>query len=163
LGLFSFILFALSAARIHYTTHLPRGDPLNGGNDFYDPVVAELLFTTLITMAWSGFIIYCIHRRVENKYVHTFRGELIGLAVLWLFWIAGAAVASSFWGNLGWCQQFEACRLLTALVAFSWLGWLVLTAIIGISLMFTIANRAFTEPLHGRWDPRASTAMSFKP
>ena len=61
------------------------------------------------------------------------------------------------WGNLQWCQQYQPCRLLSALVAFSWLGWIVLTAILGISLMFTFANKAFLEPLHGRWDPRMST------
>ena len=33
--LFSVVLFGLTAARLHYTTHLPKGDPLNGGNNFY--------------------------------------------------------------------------------------------------------------------------------
>lgn len=31
---------------------------------------------------------------MENRLVSTFRGELIGLAILWLFWLIGAAVAS---------------------------------------------------------------------
>ena len=31
----SFVLFCLSAARLGYTTHLPRDDPLNNGHDFY--------------------------------------------------------------------------------------------------------------------------------
>lgn len=34
-GVFSVILLGLTAARIHYTTNLPSGDPLNGGHDFY--------------------------------------------------------------------------------------------------------------------------------
>lgn len=160
LALFSFILLALTGARLNYTEHLPRGDPLNGGHNFSDPVVGELLFTSLITMAWSAFIIYTIHKCAENKYVSTFAAELVGLFVLWLFWISGAAVATSIWGNLSFCQQFEACRVLSAMLAFTWLGWIVLSFIIGINLMFSVANGAFMEPLHGRWDPRSSQVMT---
>jgi len=157
LGIISFLVFCLSAARLQYTTHLPKGDPLNGGHNFYDPIVAELLVTTLMTMPWCGFIIFCIHKRVESRLVSTFRGEIIGLVILWLFWIVGASVASSMWGNLMWCQEFNACRVLSALVAFCWLGWIVITAILVVSLLFSFANKALLEPLHGRWDPRAST------
>ncbi|TFK72664.1 hypothetical protein BDN72DRAFT_304629 [Pluteus cervinus] len=156
LALFSFITFALCAARLHYTLHIPIGDPLNGGVDFYDPVVAELLFTTLITMPFCLYAAFSIHSRYENKYVGTFAAEIALLVVLWLFWIGGAAVATEFWGDLSFCQQFQPCRILTAMVAFTWLSWVVLTGIIMLSLMFSLANRAWMEPLHGRWDPRAS-------
>jgi len=156
LGIFSVILFCLCAARLHYTTHLPIGDPLNGGDDFYDPVVVELLFTTMLTVPWCIFIIYAIHKRVESRLISTFRGELIGLSVLWLFWLVGAAVASSLWGDLSFCHEFNACRVLSTLVAFSWLGWITLTAILAVNILFSFANKALTEPLHGRWDPRIS-------
>jgi len=152
LGLFSFILLCLSAARLHYTTHLPKGD----GMSFYDPIVAEVLFTTLLTITWCIFTIYSIHKRYENPYLSTFLGEVIGLSVLWLFWIVGAGVASTMWGNLGFCQQFQACQILSALVAFSWLGWLVLSLLLGFSLLFSFANKGFMDPLHGRWNPRES-------
>ena len=81
-----------------------------------DPIVVELLFTMLLTIPWSIFMsvhihpfsfiftqkknssMYSIHRRYENPYLSTFLGEVIGLSVLWLFWIVGAAIASvSFW------------------------------------------------------------------
>ncbi|KAF9492624.1 hypothetical protein BDN71DRAFT_1451242 [Pleurotus eryngii] len=156
LGLFSFVLFCLSAARIHYTTHLPAGDPLNGGHNFYDPVIAELIFTTLITMGWCIYIIFVIHKRIDDRPVTLFRDEMIGLGVLWLFWLIGSAVASSIWGNLGFCQQFGACRLLSALLAFAWLGWIILSVLLVLSILFSFANGALMEPLHGRWDPRAS-------
>jgi len=154
--LFSLVLFGLSAARLHYTTHLPSGDPLNGGNNFYDPIVVELLFTTLLTVPWSIFIIHSIHKRAEHRLVSTFRGELIGLVILWIFWLVGAAVASSIWGDLSFCFQYHACRLLTVLVVFSWVGWIVITAILVVNLLFSFANKALMEPLHGRWDPRTS-------
>ncbi|KAF8913672.1 hypothetical protein CPB85DRAFT_1375534 [Mucidula mucida] len=156
LGIFSLVLLGLTAARLHYTTHIPDGDPVNGGVNFYDPVVAELLVTTLFTMAWCIFTIHTIHKRVENRYVYTFRGELIGLFVLWMFWICGAGVATNVWGNLSWCQQYQPCRILTAMLAFTWMGWIILTLIMVMSIMFVVVNGALLEPMHGRWDPRAS-------
>lgn len=156
LALFSILVLGLSAARLQYTTHLPIGDPLNNGRSFHDPVVAEILFTTLLTIIWCIFIIYSIHKRYENPYLSTFLGEIIGLSVLWIFWIVGAAIASTMWGNLGWCQTFEACRVLSAFIAFSWLAWLVLTLLLGFSLLFSFANKGFMDPLHGRWNPRES-------
>ena len=52
---FSLVLLGLSAARINYTEHLSPTDPLNGGHHFYDPVVAELLATSIIVTLWSMF------------------------------------------------------------------------------------------------------------
>jgi len=153
---FSFVLMALSATRLNYTNHLPRGDPLNDGHDFTDPIVGEILFTTLITMPWSIFIMWSILTRYEHPQFGTFLTEIIGLTVLWMFWTAGVGGATGPWGNLGWCQEFEACRVLSALVAFAWLGWTTLTALLGLSLLFTIANKAMQDPLHGRWNPRQS-------
>ncbi|SJL14412.1 uncharacterized protein ARMOST_17868 [Armillaria ostoyae] len=156
LGIFSIVLLGLTSARIHYTTDLPAGDPLNDGVAFYDPIVVELLVTTILTMAWCIYIVRAIHKRVDNGFISTFRGELIGLFVLWLFWIVGAAKSSTIWGDLGWCQQYQPCRILTAMLAFAWLGWIVLTLIMILSIIFSVVNGAFNEPLHGRWDPRAS-------
>jgi len=156
LGLFSAVLFCLCAVRLHYTTHLSPYDPLNGGEPFYDPIIVELLVTALFTIFWCIFIISTIHKRIESRLVSTFRAELIGLAFLWIMWIVGAAVASNSWAYLSWCWRYEPCRVLSALVSFAWLGWLVLTAIFVVCLLFTTANRAYHEPLHGRWDPRVS-------
>jgi len=60
------------------------------------------------------------------------------------------------WGDLSPCHNYHACRLLSALVAFSWLGWVTLTAILAVNILFSFANKALMEPLHGRWDPRIS-------
>ncbi|KAH9476512.1 hypothetical protein JR316_0010424 [Psilocybe cubensis] len=153
---FTFVLFCLSAARLNYTNHLPPHDPLNNGRSFSDPVVVEILFTTLITMPWAVFVGYSIHKRYEYKSFTTFLVEIVGLSVLWIFWIAGAATASGPWGNLSFCQQFEACRVLSALVAFAWLGWITITVLLGLSLLFSLANKSLFEPFHGRWNPRQS-------
>jgi len=152
----SLILFCLAAARLDYTMHLPRGDPLNGGHDFYDPIIAEVVVTTLLTIPWAVLMILSIHKRWEHPVYSTFLAEIAGLSVLWVFWIAGAGGSTAPWGNLGFCQEFSACRLLSALVAIVWLGWLTLSLLLAFSLLFSIANKATGEPLHGRWNPRAS-------
>jgi hypothetical protein len=61
------------------------------------------------------------------------------------------------WGNLSSCWKYGTCRVLTALVAFTWLGWLLVLALLVISLLYAIAHKGFGEPMHGRWDRRATT------
>ncbi|KAI0061352.1 hypothetical protein BV25DRAFT_1826861 [Artomyces pyxidatus] len=155
---FSLVLFGLTADRLHYTTHLSSNDPLNSGKSFYDPIVAELLFSTLLTMFFVPFIVHAIAKRRDNGLVYTFAAEIGTLSVLFIFWLVGAAIASSLWGDLGWCQHFEACRILSALVAFAWLGWIVILALLVISLLHSFANGAFMDPAHGRMYPRESVA-----
>jgi fatty acid desaturase len=60
------------------------------------------------------------------------------------------------WGNLSSCWVYSTCRILTTLLAFAWLGWLLVLALFVMSLLFAIANKAFHDPMHGRWDRRAT-------
>lgn len=65
---------ALSAARLSYTEHIPRGDTLNGGHDFsgesgsinivladpvmdiLDPSVIALLFSSILSIVFASFM-----------------------------------------------------------------------------------------------------------
>ncbi|KAH9943628.1 hypothetical protein B0H21DRAFT_695466, partial [Amylocystis lapponica] len=153
---FSAVLLGLTAARLHYTTQLSVHDPLNAGHHFYDPIVAELLVSSLLTLLWTTFVTHTIFRSFEYGRFTSFASELLGLFVLFVFWLVGAAIATTYWGNLNWCWAYAPCRLLTALVAFAWMGWIVLLALLVISALFAVANSAFGDPLHGRYDPRLS-------
>lgn len=62
----------------------------------------------------------------------------------------------TFWGNLFWCHQFWQCRILTVLVAFAWMCWVLVFILVFVSTMFAVANAAFFHPLHGRYDARDS-------
>lgn len=156
LWVFSVVLLGLTAARIHYTENLSPDDPLNGGYRFYDPVVAELLATSILVTLWSMFAIHAIYTRRDHLIVHTFAAESIALFVLFVMWLVGTGIATSMWGDLGWCHQYSPCRLLTALVAIAWTGWVVLFFLLGASLMHSLVNRAWTEPMHGHLYPRDS-------
>jgi len=156
LWVFSAVILGLTAARLHYTTHIPPFDPLNAGRNFYDPIVAELLATSIITLLWVSWVIHVLVRRFELGLVSSFAHELLGLFVLFVLWLVGAAIATSYWGNLSWCWIYEPCRLLTAMVAFAWIGWITLFAVFVLSILFVVANDAFYRPMHGRYDPRLS-------
>jgi len=159
LWVFSAVVLGLTAARLHYTTHpgLPPYDPLNNGLPFYDPIVAELLASSILTLLWTSWVIHVIFRSFEYGRVTSFASELLGLFVLFVLWLVGAAIATTVWGNLKWCWVYEPCRLLTALVAFAWMGWIVLFALLLVSALFALSNSAFGDPLHGRFDPRLSS------
>jgi len=161
LWLFSVVLLGLTGARLHYTEHLPQGDPLNSGHDFYDPIVVELLFCALLAMIWAPVVMHLIHGKRELRFFSRVWHEALGLFILWIMWLVGAAIATSIWPNLPtFCSQYQACRILTAMVAFAWLGWLTIFALLIITVLYAVTNRAWDEPAHGHWvrdDPRAST------
>ncbi|KAL1743861.1 hypothetical protein HDZ31DRAFT_40050 [Schizophyllum fasciatum] len=164
LTLFSIVVFGLSIARVVYTKGLSPWDPLNHGQPYYDPIVAELIVSTILTVPWCLFVIITIHKRIERRYGSSFRTELFGLFILWIFWLCGAAIATvttnrgtpGKWGDLSFCWEYQQCRILTTLLAFAWSSWAILTFLLVISIIFVTANRALLEPMHGRWDPRAS-------
>ncbi|KAF7317103.1 hypothetical protein HMN09_00445000 [Mycena chlorophos] len=155
--LFSLVLFGLAAARLEYTTHLPPGDPLNNGHNFFDPIVVELLFSAILGMGWAAYGVLTIHHMREDRWIFSFASEILVLCILFLLYLVGAAIATSIWGDLSFCQQYRACRILTALVAFSWMSWIILTFSLTASVFVAIANAAFFSPFHGRWNPREST------
>ncbi|KAJ7284559.1 hypothetical protein C8J57DRAFT_1431984 [Mycena rebaudengoi] len=156
-GVFSLVLFGLTAARLRYTTHLPLGDPLNNGKNFYDPIVVELLFSALLGMVWSVYAVVTIHHMREDRYIHTFLSEIVILGVLFLCYLVGAAIASSIWGDLSFCHHFRACRILTAMLAFAWMSWIILLGLLVMSIFIAVVNAALFAPFHGRWNPREST------
>jgi len=83
----------------------------------------------------------------------TFGGELIGLIILFILWIVGAAIATQQWGDLGWCRSFSTCRLLTAIVAFTWMSWIMTLFLTIGCIWYIVRNDGFTQPVHGRYYP----------
>ncbi|KIJ28904.1 hypothetical protein M422DRAFT_269784 [Sphaerobolus stellatus SS14] len=150
--LFSGTLVGLTAERLKYTLHLPPTDPLNNGKPFFDRVVAELFATSIFTFFWSIHMIHTISRSIEKGgFFRRIAFELIFMWILWVLYLVGAAVATTLWGDLSFCWQFEACRLLTALVAFSWIGWITITVLWVTTFIFAFTRGAWMRPAHTRW------------
>lgn len=156
LCLWAFLLLAISAARINYTEHLDHRDPLNGGHSFTDPSVAELLFTSIVTLIFAPTMMIILYQRIEHRFASRTWFEIIGLMVLWLFWLGGTAAATNVWPAtlLASCGQFSQCRLLQALLAFAWLGWITLTAQLGMTLWFAVQAQAWQAQVHDEWADR---------
>ncbi|KAJ7638127.1 hypothetical protein B0H17DRAFT_1106223 [Mycena rosella] len=153
-GLFSLVLFGLTAARLQYTTHLPLGDPSTTG------IISSLLFSALLGMIWSVYAVIAIHHMREDRWIYSFFSEILVLSALFLLYLVGAAIATHIWGDLSFCQQFRACRILTTMVAFAWMSWIVLLGSLVASIVVVAANGALFDPFHGRWNPRESTYSS---
>ncbi|KAM5542531.1 hypothetical protein V8D89_003990, partial [Ganoderma adspersum] len=159
---FSALLFILAAVRLNYTLHLPRGDPLNGGRDFYDPIVAELLVVSLMTlgtiplvMGWVPRFNFVASTASRNLF------ELSGLSVLWLLWLVGCVVSTSIWPSLSFCAQFETCRVLTAMMAFAWLGWIVLVCLVVVAILSAVSKvRPTRSPMMVEWASPSQMARS---
>ncbi|KAF8126334.1 hypothetical protein EV363DRAFT_1401860 [Boletus edulis] len=153
LFLFAAVTLALSAVRIHYTTHIPPYDPTNYGVQFYGRTL-DTIYSLIIACSART-----IHSRLEHRFFSSFAAELIGLFVFFLLWLVGVAIATNssnppevgvYWGNL------SSAGPLRPMLAFAWLSWIVVFALFVTSLLFAIANKALREPMHGRWDRRAT-------
>lgn len=150
IAMFSFVLCSLCAVRLHYTTSLHQGQPLHRGKTFYDPVVAGLFVTAVLTMAWCVFTIVCIHQRRETRWISTIRGELCCLGVLWSFWMILSSVITDYWRNLSWCtDRSKQCQILSALISFTWICSILVTIIFSLSAVFAFVFDSLTQPLHG--------------
>ncbi|KAI0734870.1 hypothetical protein C8Q72DRAFT_330072 [Fomitopsis betulina] len=136
----SVILFGLTIARLSYTTHIPRGDPLNNGANFYDPVVVELLVDTLLAFAFAPFVF----NRLDRLLIFSISKavlEVIALGILWLLWLIGCGIATSTWPDLTFCYSFDACRVLAAMTAFAWLGWLTICALLVLGFIAVFGKK----------------------
>jgi len=153
LWVFAACTLGMAAARLHYTLHLPPNDPLNGGVAFYDRIIAEIIAVAGLTILLAPILIVRIHRRHDHGFLSTFGGELIGLVILFAMWIVGAAIATQKWGNLGWCHVFGTCRLLTAIVAFTWMSWIMTFFLTVSCIWYILRNDGISQPVHGRYYP----------
>jgi len=75
----------------------------------------------------------------------------IFLFLSWVFWLSGAAAITASLDNVPTCRFFLFCSHLSALEAFAWIEWIVLTfgfgCIIVIALRATHRGQGFSGPL----------------
>ncbi|KAJ8073878.1 hypothetical protein PM082_012156 [Marasmius tenuissimus] len=155
LVVFSFILLALCAARISFTNDVAGG---------YEASVVELLVSTILALLWTGFMLLLYFTSTSNRLIRFYRDELIALVILWLLWLGGAAAASDiFRGCSVVGDRFFGCRYTSAILAFAWLGWITLTALLGVSAYIGWKHGGLTTELHGRNSSRTTTTSASAP
>ncbi|KAI0333366.1 hypothetical protein GY45DRAFT_1244881 [Cubamyces sp. BRFM 1775] len=154
LWVFAAIVLILTSVRLNYTLHLPKGDPLNNGVDFFDPIVAHLLACSLLALGTIPFVMQWVPQLITSA-ASANLFELASLSVIWLLWLVGCVVSTSIWPNLSFCFQFAPCRILTAMMAFAWLGWVTLVGLIVIAVLTAVKKaRPSRSPLMVEWAAR---------
>jgi len=158
--LWTILLFALTASRLSYTENIPPGDPLNDGIDFFDPSVVALLVSSIVALMFAPFMIYTLQTQWTHRYLSVVYVEIIAAFFLWILWLGSTAAATDVWPDLSFCIQYRACTNLQAMIAFAWLGWLSLSAIILITAVFASRAGGWRDNCHGAW---ADAPLSFRP
>lgn len=60
----------------------------------YICVRAGCVCSRLLVLNYSANSALTIHNRWENPHLFSFKGEIAGLSLIWVFYISGAAVAT---------------------------------------------------------------------
>jgi len=154
LAVFSVIMIGMTSARIHYTKSRDSPDPIKPGTfSYYDPIIVQLLVTYIFALLWSFWAMFSIGFRADRGFATSYAHEYFWLFVLWVMGLVGAAIATHYWhGNLSFCRPFNnQCRLLIAIVSFSWVNWATLTSLMLTSCFSQRSDDyGFKAPLHGR-------------
>ncbi|PBK83908.1 hypothetical protein ARMGADRAFT_1067623 [Armillaria gallica] len=134
------ILLGLTAYRIHFTKRQGAG---------YQPIIVELLVASIFTLLWVPLAMFMIFAErassSRDNNASTSRAhpkhlpfELLGLGILWLLWLVGAVYTTNrVLPGRNWCGGFSGkqCNILTAILAFAWIGWSLLTLLGILALM----------------------------
>ncbi|KAJ2916359.1 hypothetical protein MD484_g4070, partial [Candolleomyces efflorescens] len=129
------VLLGLTAYRIHYTKRSNTGDVLTSRTHYYDPIIVELLVTSILTFIGSLAIIAMIASRMGGP--KSFMGELLFLFIVWVMFLVGAAITTHKWLHLKWCRGSQkVCRILETIKAFSWICF----GLISFLMLFAIAD-----------------------
>ncbi|CAG7848856.1 SubName: Full=Uncharacterized protein {ECO:0000313/EMBL:CCA74990.1} [Serendipita indica DSM 11827] len=151
LGVLSILLLIFTIARLVYTLS-PRSDRfLNNGRPFYETTVVELVVCGLFTLPFSGLMVFGLRTRLKAPFT-TALFEVIILGLLWFLWIGGAGSATSIWPDLNFCVQYSPCRVLQAMIAWAWLGWIVITFILLTSTFFALRAGNWGVSIFEAWE-----------
>ncbi|KAG8808219.1 hypothetical protein FRC17_004051 [Serendipita sp. 399] len=87
--------------------------------------------------------------------------EVAILGLLWFLWIGGAGSATTIWPDLNFCVQFSPCRVLQAMMAWAWLGWITITFILLASMVFAFRAKRWDLPIHSAWEVQRPSETTF--
>ncbi|KNZ78573.1 hypothetical protein J132_11212 [Termitomyces sp. J132] len=126
LFIFSVILLGLTAARVHHTKSLGSPDTISRGRSgYYEPITVELLSTSIIATLFSLPLMACLCSRRGFGLPH-FLTELLGILSLFVLYLVGAAIFTHKYRRISYCRgYFLQCRIVSAIMAFSWMSWAI--------------------------------------
>jgi len=103
-------------------------------------------------LLWSFWALFAIGTRASRGFATSYVFEYFWLFIIWVMGLVGAAIATHYWhGNLSFCRPFNnQCRVLTAIVAWSWINWAFITFIMLATCATQLGGEGVMSPLHGR-------------
>ncbi|KAI5118796.1 hypothetical protein M0805_005024 [Coniferiporia weirii] len=142
--------------RLHHT---------NTSAGFYDPIVVELLVTSVLTLIWipCTFLTHSSAGTIGRGAGRSGRGaragagngagtgsphgprhaETAGNLILWTMWLVGAAIATNKWPNRTAVGRGREGSVLMSIVALSWIAFGFLTLAQAFVMMEYAAARVF--------------------
>ncbi|SJL05131.1 uncharacterized protein ARMOST_08504 [Armillaria ostoyae] len=144
------VLLGLTGYRIHVTE--------DSFNNFYEPIIVELLVSACLAIIWApiaGILVLGEHSASHKS--SRFRSEMLGNFILWVMWLVGAVdTTNRILPGKNYCRPGKQCRILTTILAFSWIGWSFLTIIGTMGLMYYAYS--FGQPAPTRDHEKAAEA-----
>lgn len=147
----SVILLGLTAYRVNVT---------ETQFESYELIIVELLVTCILTILWAPFAFLML---TKDRFNDTFGSprvhhEMIGVAILWLFWLVGAAdTTNQILPGHNYCfTDGKQCDVLTAILAFAWIGWSLLSLLFVLALLNNAALTGAALPTAATRDKRAN-------
>ncbi|KAF9043861.1 hypothetical protein BDZ89DRAFT_1109293 [Hymenopellis radicata] len=134
------ILLGLSSYRIHFT------ETATGERHFYNPIVVELIVCAILCIIWIPFIVFFVAGEPDQYRDHMGKKRLsrrlgfegLVLFILWVLWLVGAAYTTNrILPGRNYCRSISGkqCSTLTAIVAFAWIGFGLLTILAILCLL----------------------------
>ncbi|KAK0433931.1 uncharacterized protein EV420DRAFT_1654267 [Desarmillaria tabescens] len=125
------ILLALTAYRIHFTKNQGVG---------YQPIIVELLVSSIFTVLWVPLamfmIVLSVLRALETMLVQLEGIPSTFLLSCWDWPSCGCFGLSAPCIQPIWCAfDGKQCNIMTAILAFAWIGWSLLTLLGILALM----------------------------
>ncbi|KAG7453237.1 uncharacterized protein BT62DRAFT_879457, partial [Guyanagaster necrorhizus] len=139
------VLLGLTSYRIHTTESIRR-------HSFYEPIIVELLASACLTIVWTpiaGTLVLSEYSTSHRS--SSFRTEMLGSFALWVIWLVGAVdTTNRIIPGENYCRRGKQCRILTTILAFSWIGWSFLTIIGALGLMYYAHSSGQQAPIRDR-------------
>ncbi|KAJ3508521.1 hypothetical protein NMY22_g16585 [Coprinellus aureogranulatus] len=155
------VLLGLTAYRIHYTKTLDFGDILTSSTNFYDPIIVELLVTSIFAILGS-FVLIILIAGTRRGNPASMLGE-IWTWIVWVMFLVGAAVMTHKWRRLKWCRgAYKVCRILETIKAFSWICFILTTFLVFLGLFDYLFNKGKDTYRSHKSTPAAYPETSFR-
>ncbi|EGG08868.1 uncharacterized protein MELLADRAFT_104766 [Melampsora larici-populina 98AG31] len=121
LAFFSFLLFIISCVVVPF-----ERDQYGG----YNPPAAALAFTGGVGAFFLPLFVWSQRVR-PDFFTNTLIADLGFLAFMWFFLLGGVGALTAQTYDLLACQDLFICRGFSAMMAFSWISWIITTVMIG--------------------------------